>query len=71
MSRPGFECARELELYRDTHPDSFPAIELAHDLTRGAERFAAEVALAELCGRAVPSFAHERAFETLLVMAKG
>lgn len=49
----------------------FPALEATPDLRRGDQRFAAEVAVAELRGQLVPSFAHERAFETLLVMAKG
>lgn len=49
----------------------FPALELTPDLSRGEQRLAAEVAVAELTGHDVPSFAHERAFEALVVMAKG
>lgn len=58
-----------LDLTRDRQ--LFPALEQTPDLNRGAERFAAEVALAELRGRDVPTFAFERACEILRVMATG
>lgn len=49
----------------------FSALEQTPDLSRGEIRLAAEVAVEELCGRDVPSFAHERAFSALRVLAKG
>lgn len=49
----------------------FPALEATPDLSRGDQRFAAEVALAELHGADVPSFAHDRAVGLLGVMARG
>jgi hypothetical protein len=39
------------------------------DRSRGQLRLAAEVAVAELRGQAVPTWVHERAFETLNLMA--
>jgi hypothetical protein len=49
----------------------FPSLELTPDLTRGEQRFAVEVAIAEMIGSEVPAFAHNRAFEALTVMARG
>lgn len=49
----------------------FPALEMIPELSRGDMRLAVEVAIAELRAQHVPTFAHERAFETLLAMAKG
>jgi hypothetical protein len=64
MARPRcFELTRSLQL--------FPQLECTPDLSRGETRLAAEVAIAELTCRDVPSFVHERAFETLTVMARG
>jgi hypothetical protein len=63
----GWGCRQDLTRRKQL----FPRLEQTPDLNRGALRLAGEVAVAELSGDAVPSFAHERAFETLLVMAKG
>lgn len=41
------------------------------DISRGEIRFAAEVVLTRLRGREVPDFAHVRALEALVVMARG
>ena len=49
----------------------FPELERTPDLTRGQARFAAEVAIAVMEGIDVPTFALQRAAETLHVMAKG
>ena len=47
----------------------FPALEQTPDLHRGELRLAAEVAVAELRGQLVPTWVHERAFDTLNVVA--
>lgn len=62
---------RDLARHRARYPHLFPRLEQTPDVNRGQQRFAAEVALAELAGRAVPSFAHERAVEALTIIAKG
>lgn len=71
FSRPAFECARELEHYREHNRTIFPQLELTPDLNRGEWRFAAEVAVDVMHGRDVPSFAQDRALTTLRVLAKG
>lgn len=48
--------------------DAEPFSDVA-DCTRGELRLAAEVALAELSGGQVPTFAHERAVATLEAVA--
>lgn len=60
--RPFQACRSDLER-------EFPVERPSGDLTAGDVRLAAEVAIAELTATAVPSFAHERAFETLKRMA--
>ena len=49
----------------------YPQLEATPDLTRGEQRLAAEVALAELRGCHVSTCAHERAVDILQVMARG
>jgi hypothetical protein len=51
------------------NPEVAPFSEVA-DCSRGDIRLAAEVALAELRGMHVPSFANERALETLRTLAR-
>lgn len=48
----------------------FPELEATPDVSRGEQRLAAEVALCVLHCRDVPSFAHERAYQTLQVLAR-
>jgi hypothetical protein len=60
---PAFRMRRSRQL--------FDELERTPDITRGETRLAAEVVLLELHGRDVPSFAHERAVETLAVLARG
>lgn len=59
---------------RPWHPEEarlFPQLEATPDLSRGEQRFAAEVALEGMHGRIVPAFAHKRALIALQVMAFG
>lgn len=53
------------------HDWLFPQLEQTPDLTRGQMRLAAEVAIDEIDGRTVDREAHERAHETLRVLARG
>lgn len=62
---------RDLKRYRDRNPALFPDFERAPDLSRGDQRLAAEVVLAELAGTDVPSFVHERAVTILATIARG
>jgi hypothetical protein len=48
-----------------------PQLEATPDLSRGEQRLAAEVALAEMHAQLIPTWVHERAVEMLAVMAKG
>lgn len=62
--RPFVDCERELAALRASWPLS------STDMPRWAEiRFAAEVAITELRGEFVPTWVHERAFETLNLVA--
>lgn len=47
----------------------FPRLELTPDFNRGELRLTAEVALCVLTCRDVPTYAHERAVQTLNVLA--
>jgi hypothetical protein len=48
----------------------FPQLEASPDISRGEQRLAAEVALAELRGCITPTYAHERAVHILNVLAR-
>jgi hypothetical protein len=48
----------------------FPQLEAFPDISRGEQRLAAEVALAELRGCITPTYAHERAVAILNVLAR-
>jgi hypothetical protein len=62
--RPFVDCERDLAAIRANWPIN------SVEPPRWAEmRLAAEVAVAELRGQAVPTWVHERAFETLNLMA--
>ena len=66
MNAPFRHCApksREAQL--------FPRLETTPDISRGDQRLAAEVALAEFSGEAIPGHAIHRAVRTLTVMAHG
>jgi hypothetical protein len=64
--RPWADCERDLAGVRSTWPQPEPIV----DTSRGEQRLAAEVALATSRGMHVPTFAYERALETLKVLAK-
>lgn len=64
--RPAVDCARDLERVRASWPMPEPD---APQPCRGELRLAAEVAVAELRGQLVPTWVHERAFETLNTVA--
>lgn len=49
----------------------FPRLETTPDINRGEQRLAAEVALAEFRGEAIPGTAIMRAMQTLGVLAQG
>ena len=69
-ARPFEDCRRDLEHIADDR-QLFAQPEPETDPRRGEVRFAAEVAIAEMRRETVPIFAHERARETLFVLAKG
>jgi hypothetical protein len=48
----------------------YPQLEAWPDISRGEQRLAAEVALAELRGCITPTYAHERAVQILNVLAR-
>lgn len=49
----------------------FPRLEATPDINRGEQRLAAEVALAEFAGTAIPGKTIDRAMHTLTIMAHG
>jgi hypothetical protein len=62
--RPYIDCERELAAVRANWPIS-DCLTTRH----GEVRLAAEVAVAELRGQLVPTWLHERAFDTLNLVA--
>lgn len=67
---PAF-CERDLERFRNRHPERFPQFQRPAEISRGAMRLASEAILARMAGEPVPEDIMGRALLIADEMARG